>query len=388
MDRTRTSPASASGPAPHLIHLADYGGPHAGSFVPMLCTLAAVARQRGSALEAVLPTRAQGRPWLVELEQAHVPVTFLDPAPVRRAVPAIRKMLGGGREVILHTHFTGYDIAAVLAAGGKPDAHVIWHVHTSFPSQGWGRLRSGLKHRVLGRRVATVLCVAEHIAEEVRSRGSSRTRFLPNGIPIERFMPRDRDERQQARAELGLPTDNPVVLHFGRDWEIKGGDLFLRAVERLRDQGRPVHAIVLRGGEPQRALAAELGIEDVVRGIEGVKDIRDLYVVADVFVSASRHEGMPFTLLEALACGVPVAATRIPGHLAVAARCPGIELMDLNADAIAAALVTVLDREPAQTAAELAAALAWIKANATLESWAESLLQVYAGVLPPKASSG
>ena len=106
-----------------------------------------------------------------------------------------------------------------------------------------------------------------------------------------------------------------VALHFGRQWELKGGDVFLETMARLRAGPFPgLIAMSPRGGEPARALAAELGLGGALLTPDDVNDVRDLYAASDVLMATSRGEGMPLTVLEALAGGLPVVASDIPGH--------------------------------------------------------------------------
>lgn len=63
-----------------------------------------------------------------------------------------------------------------------------------------------------------------------------------------------------------------------------------------------------------KRLARELGVEDLVDFHGFVSDIENLYAQADISVSASRSEGLPFNIMESLACGLPVVASRVKGH--------------------------------------------------------------------------
>lgn len=111
-----------------------------------------------------------------------------------------------------------------------------------------------------------------------------------------------------------------VVLSAGRLAPEKGFDTLLRSVERLVTDHRRDAALVLLGEGPERGslerLAEELGIEDRV-SMPGYVDNPYCYMRrASVFASASRFEGLPTVLVEAMACGCPVVATDCPGGTA------------------------------------------------------------------------
>ena len=134
--------SSASSRAVRVIHVADYGGPYAGSFVPMLRSVAAAVRERGGSVEAAFTPVARDRPWLAELESDAVPVSFA-PAGDRRARARFLDELAGGQDepAIIHTHFTSFDLPAVTVARARPGTSVFWHVHTRLrpPSAPCGR---------------------------------------------------------------------------------------------------------------------------------------------------------------------------------------------------------------------------------------------------------
>jgi glycosyltransferase involved in cell wall biosynthesis len=108
------------------------------------------------------------------------------------------------------------------------------------------------------------------------------------------------------------------LLTVGRLVAVKGHGVLLEAVARLAGEGVDV-AATLVGDGPRRAeleaLARDLGVADRVRftGRVGQDDIRRFYAEADVFCLPSFAEGLPVVLLEAIAAGVPVVASRITG---------------------------------------------------------------------------
>ena len=127
------------------------------------------------------------------------------------------------------------------------------------------------------------------------------------------------------------------------------------------------------------------GIRSLVPGDR----IQDLYSAADLFVSPSRAEGMPLAVMEALACGTPVVASDIPGQRYVGADLDAVELVPLDAAALAGGIEAMLARDPAQAKAAAEQALAWLESNRALWPWAKRLFEYYeeAGALPPAQRS-
>jgi glycosyltransferase involved in cell wall biosynthesis len=173
---------------------------------------------------------------------------------------------------------------------------------------GYHRL-TGPLIRFLWRGAAHVVANSQGLAELARkSAGTTPIRMIPNGVDAKRFQPADDTLRQ-----------GPVQLLFvGRVVRQKGLDVLLDALA-----GLPATAsfeLTIVGDGPLRPdladQAARLGLEDRVRfpGWVSRDDMPDRLRQADVFVFPSRDEGMPNAVLEAMASGLPVAATRISGN--------------------------------------------------------------------------
>ena len=126
-----------------LIHLADYGGAHTGSFVPMLRGVMDRAAEQGWEGELVFSEAAEGRPWLNELREDGYTVTIAPSGGRRKLARWLEGLLGDvNGAVLLHTHFTLFDIPAVLVAGRRPGTTVVWHCHSRLVSNPLIRIRN------------------------------------------------------------------------------------------------------------------------------------------------------------------------------------------------------------------------------------------------------
>ena len=357
-----------------LIHFANYKSPYTGSFVPMLRQALLRAQERGWDAAAVFPEEAQGRKWAHSLAE-EVEVAFRPP---RRA--AVEDALSAAGTTILHTHFTKYDLPAVLAARGRGQTHVIWHVRAFLPKRPSRRLRTIVKYTFARRSVDAIACVGPHLVEDVVRSGASRrhTTYLPNGIDTNRFRPASPDECAAARAALGLPSNRPVVLHYGWSWHVKGGDLFCAAVAELRRRGVEVTAVTVGAGAEAEADAHRWGISDQLVRLPQGEDVERILATANVLALPSRAEGgnPPLAVLESLAAGVPVVASEIPGQTLSdqleAYRAVPLEPVAL-ADGIEAQLTT---SDEARTAART-----YVQTERSLTGWADRMHAVYDSIL-------
>ena len=138
---------------------------------------------------------------------------------------------------------------------------------------------------------------------------------IPNGIDLQQYarLP----DRNSARKELLLPPDVPLLGYVGRLGTEKNIEDTVRALRLVVDKV-PQTRLVLAGEGPAMASitarANTLGIYDRIFSIGYVQDPRIVYAAIDIYVSNSVHEGIPNSVLEALASGVPCILTNIAGH--------------------------------------------------------------------------
>ena len=227
----------------------------------------------------------------------------IQPAMVKRIFSIISAM----RPHAVVTHHIGPLIYGGLAAriAGVPllvhVEHDAWHLRS--------RRRRYTMRALIGAVRPRIVAVSNAGADEFRRNlPNTRIRVIPNGTDLGRFAPQDRGARQR---ELGLPTGVPIVGSVGRLEHVKGHDVLIEALPHIERDCRIV--IVGDGSLRQRleARARALGVSDRVLFLGHRDDVARIYPCFDLFVLPSRDEGLPISLLEAQACGVPVVASRV-----------------------------------------------------------------------------
>lgn len=142
-----------------------------------------------------------------------------------------------------------------------------------------------------------------------------KIRVVENAVTI----PRNggaHDPRTSIRQELGLPSDARIVLAAGRLSPEKGYDDLLRAFDGVFREFPRAHLLLAGSGGLEhalRAMAENLAATANVHFLGFRRDVHNLFRQADVFVLSSLSEGLPNVVLEAMALGVPVAATQVGG---------------------------------------------------------------------------
>jgi glycosyltransferase involved in cell wall biosynthesis len=174
-------------------------------------------------------------------------------------------------------------------------------------------------------RLATHLIAVSHSCREflIHSEGVApeRITLVQNAIDLGRFSPGS-VSRATARGLLGIPENVPLVAGIGRLNPQKIFSLFLRVAAAIRRARPDVRFLIAGNGPEEQSLRGEadaLGLRDAVVFSGYLADVRHVYLAADVLLMPSRFEGLPMTLLEAMAMEVPVVASNVDGMAEVLA---------------------------------------------------------------------
>jgi glycosyltransferase involved in cell wall biosynthesis len=214
---------------------------------------------------------------------------------------------------VVHTHQVG---ALFYCSRAMRKSNVPILVHTEHGKHYSSRWRTRLLGRLAGRRADRFFCVSSDIALEVRCChivNPAKIVIVPNGIDVERFRPQPGDG---LRAKLNIPTESPVIGAIGRLSEIKQQHILLRAFAQIAT-ATPNARLLIVGDGPLRqeleSLARTLGVAPRVHFVGYQPQPEKFLAIMDIFALTSRSEGMPLSVLEAWAAGVPVIASAVGG---------------------------------------------------------------------------
>ena len=187
-------------------------------------------------------------------------------------------------------------------------------VASALHSTGWPDGIGRLNRMLTGITDAFIGVAAPHGKHLVEVEGfpAAKVHVIPNGVDTNRFRPQPRNESMRAELQLA-PTDGAVAIVAALRPE-KNHAMLLQAIARVR-RSVPTVKLLVVGEGPERddieRLSAELGIADAVRMLGNRGDVSDVLAAADVFALSSHMEANPVSILEALACEVPVVAPRV-----------------------------------------------------------------------------
>ena len=170
--------------------------------------------------------------------------------------------------------------------------------------------------------------VSRNLAQRYLDAGlpAERIQEIPNGVDVTRFFPATDTERRELRQRLGLPVDRPLILFVGVISPDKQPHVLLDAWAQLESRERLGSTLMFVGATDPRLFElegrlaeqlqerlAQVADGDRVRFAGPTREIEHYYRAADLVVMPSIREGLPNVVLEAMACGLPVVASRLPG---------------------------------------------------------------------------
>ena len=295
------------------------------------------------------------------------------------------------RPVVVHTHKSKAGVLGRLAAraAGVP---VVVHTFHGNVFQGyfspWKNRLIVMVERLLAGLTHAVVTISRQQRRELlhfRIARSSRLHVIPPGLNLAPFVARRRSD-DGVRAELGFRPDAPLVGLSGRLVPIKGVHYFIEAAQQISSSLPHVRFVVVGDGElrPElEKLATTLGLGDRLRFVGFRHDIPRLYGALDLLVLSSVNEGLPWAVIEAIASGCYVVATRVGGvPLLIRSEATGLVVSPGDSQALAKAAVVALEegrRISERERARISGPFGIDRLNADLDRLYRSLLAKNAG---------
>jgi glycosyltransferase involved in cell wall biosynthesis len=250
--------------------------------------------------------------------EAGLPVHLLkmrgrvDPLALRRLVGLLKD-----REFdIVHSHLFRADIYAGLAVARLGERRPLLVSTRHNDDRFFLNPFVGIVHYLVSARQDLIIAISDHIARFTVARGvrhPGRVRRVYHGIepPLTRALERD---GQRIRRELGIAPDAFVVGNVGRLALQKGQRHLIAAMPLLLERVPRAQAVIAGSGDLEeflRDLADDLRVTERVHVLGPRKDVQALMHAMDVFVMPSIWEGFGLVLLEAMAAGRPIVASRV-----------------------------------------------------------------------------
>lgn len=260
------------------------------------------------------------------------------------AVLRLSRMLRAEGVSVVHCHNHGALLYGAMAARLAKLSRVVYTVHGAKTSG--RRATARLQKLGLVREVVFVSGDARRVAREAGMLSERHVHTIVNGVDPSAFAVTG-EARQSIRRALGIGEAASVCGIVARLTPAKDHRTLFEALNRVRAARPDVHCIVVGDGELRADLetrARELGLETTVHFAGARGNVRDYLSAMDVFALSSVTEGLAMTLLEAMAAGLPVVATRVGGNPEVVVDGEtGLLVPPRDPDALAAAIRSLFD---------------------------------------------
>ncbi|MGP8246992.1 MAG: glycosyltransferase [Bryobacteraceae bacterium] len=228
----------------------------------------------------------------------------------------LRRVLREFEPHVIHTHnyVLRYVYPLVAGRAGKAGRvpRVVHTIHNVADKE-VDRIGIRLQRFAFRHGVAAVTIAAEVSASFRRVYGFQEAATIRNGIPVAQYAAPS-IAREAWRARHGLGSGDFVYLTVARFSEQKDHATLIEAFAKGPARNPAARLLLAGAGELEGAIVArrrELGLEDRVLLIGQRRDIADVAAASDAFVLTSRWEGNPLAVMEAMAAGLPVVATRV-----------------------------------------------------------------------------
>lgn len=296
---------------------------------------------------------------------------------------------------IIHVHGVGRLASVAVNFGRKHNKKVYIKVTTAghiFKPAGKGikgfikKLSPFGKRKVeLLKKADGMIAISSEILCELKNNGFNEDKimFIPNGVDTDKFHPVETQEKIRLRSKLGLPLDKTIFLFTGKLTKRKGVDILLNAWLSAKIRADKALLVLVGSGHGQAdglddwiekfLKEHSLGSSVIRKG--AVDNVNEYLAAADCFVFPSHREGLPNSLLEAMACGLYCLVSPIGGNTdLVRDGETGVVVSNNAVDTWTAAILNSLEQQDSEISR---AALNLIEREYSINTTVNRLIETY-----------
>ncbi len=363
-----------------ILHVMNYAASYRGNFMDSLSSLDKELQKEGKRNIYLFTqdARSEGAmSWISEMQKTGQTVEFLS-GNRKQDAKLIKRMVKEYGVALIHTHFiTMQQYLAVYQAVFGTKMPVVMHMHNH--SKKAGNPVKNLLRRCLYSRCIMVACSESVFHSLERDYPGNEKYAIDNGVNFNRL----EQYVSVSNQEFGLPEGEKAFLIFGFDFFRKGVDLAVKALDKLRKEGYSYSLLVSLSTNFK---AVEDHIVDIlgempewVKIIPARNDVATLYNYVDLFLSPSREEGLPYSVVEAgySKCSVVMSDISAQKYLKIPY---GYWFESENVEALAKQIVKA-EQEHEEKVANWDEAKKVICGQYVLEVWSEKIMKLYHQIL-------
>lgn len=217
---------------------------------------------------------------------------------------------------VIHTHRASMKFGMAYCAW-KAHCKSIYTFHNVFKSH-WYSYPINFLQRWIAKHIFK--CTFQTISDSVYN--NEKKYYFNNSIKIynwygdTRFYPAKLNEKETIRQKLNIPLDSLVIISVGGCSPIKRHTDIIKALPQIIKQYPNTIYLHLGEGkslEEERKLAQELNVQEYIRFYGNQSNVRKFLIASDLYLMPSKHEGIPITTIECMACKIPTILYNVPG---------------------------------------------------------------------------
>ncbi len=229
---------------------------------------------------------------------------------------ALRKKLEELHPDLIHTVGVFPDYA-VSRIGKYKQVHTLRnYVYDDYPAK-YGKVRgnilAGLQIYAMKHSSKTITC-SESLSHIYREKLKMNFDFIRNGVDVDQYSAADKEEKAKLRHQLDLPASGFIFVYTGQFIPRKNIPFLLENYVKRFGSDKNVYLLMLGDGPELELLKKQYQEYDRIIFRGNVSNVNEYLNACDVYVSASKSEGLPNGVLEAMACGIPVILSDIVQH--------------------------------------------------------------------------
>ena len=310
------------------------------------------------------------------------PISFKNPYDFRQLIDLF-KIVSGFRPHIIHSHgyksnWLGFIIAKFFGIKVMSTLH------------GWvggNSMKTNIIEKIdrrLFMHFDKIITVSDQLRAFLNSHGISNCKMVSIRNVPPALNATKCANKFSTRSNFGIPLNCKLVGFVGRLESVKGCKILIEAANHAKEQVNDIHYIIVGDGSERSDLEIQvrlLGLENYFHFCGFQSDVAEIYISLDLYVLSSINEGIPITLLEAMANEVPVVATAVGGVPEVIQDgVTGILVRPNDPKALAEAIVYSLINTQ-ETRKRIQRATDHIRAEYNIENWMERIEDTYAKLL-------
>lgn len=363
-----------------ILHIMNYAASYRGNFMDSLASLDKKIRVNGLKNIYLFTAEAQAEgsmSWIREMQKQGDEVFFLKENRKKDA-QLISKLIKEKQVKAIHTHFiTMQQYLPIYQATFWGKVPILMHMHNH--SQKAGNPIKNVLRRMLYGKCTMIACSESVYASIERDYPNNRKYAIDNGVNFSRL---DTYETLTNK-DFGLDDADRVFLIFGFDFYRKGVDLAIKSLKQLREKGHNFSLLISLSTnfeQVERNIIDILGEKPSwIKVISARNDVATLYNFVDVFLSPSREEGLPYSVVEAgySKCSVVMSDISAQVHLKIPY---GYWFKNENVEEFAEQILKAQE-EHQKKLENWNEVKEIMKENYALDTWSEQMKNLYSQIL-------